>query len=149
MSPTFTEWMMDGIWPDDITPQQCADMIDYYVKLVGVDHVGIASDDMFTTKPTMDFVAKNKSMYADGGYMVNAFEKGASGCGELAKILPAITDELWKRGYKDEDLRKIYGENKMRVYREVWEGFAPENDPVSREERNRFVNEQRQRFVQQ
>lgn len=148
VSPTFTEWMMDGIWPDDITPQQCADMIDYYVKLVGVDHVGIASDDMFTTKPTMDFVAKNATMYADGGYMVNAFNRGASGCGELSKILPAVTDELWKRGYKDEDIRKIYGGNKMRVYREVWEGFAPENDPVSKEERERFVDEQRSKFLQ-
>jgi membrane dipeptidase len=29
VSPTFTEWMMDGIWPDDITPQQAAEMIDY------------------------------------------------------------------------------------------------------------------------
>lgn len=148
VSPTFTEWMMDGIWPEDITPQQCADMIDYYVKLVGVDHVGIASDDMFTTKPTMDFVAKNAAMYADDGYMVNAFNRGATGCGELSKILPAITDELWKRGYTNEDLKKIYGGNKMRVYREVWEGFAPENDPVSQEERERFVNEQRQKFLQ-
>ncbi len=120
VSPTFTEWMMDGIWPDDITPQQCADMIDYYVKLVGVDHVGIASDDLFTTEPIIDFVAKNSAMYADDGYMVNAFDKGASGCGELAKILPAITDELWKRGYKNEDIAKIYGGNKMRVYNEVW-----------------------------
>ena len=73
---------------------------------------------------------------------------GADGCGELAKILPAITDELWERGYSNEDLAKIYGGNKMRVYREVWEGFAPENDPVTREERERFVNEQRQKFLQ-
>jgi microsomal dipeptidase-like Zn-dependent dipeptidase len=123
-------------------------IIDYYVKLVGVDHVGIASDDMFTTKPTMDFVAKNSAMYADDGYMVSAFNKGATGCGELAKILPAITDELWKRGYSDEDIKKIYGGNKMRVYREVWEGFSPENDPVSKEDRDRFVNEQRQKFLQ-
>lgn len=148
VSPTFTEWMMDGIWPDDITPAQCADMIDYYVKLVGVDHVGIASDDMFTTKPTMDFVAKNAGMYADGGYMVDAFNKGAAGCGELAKILPAVTDELWKRGYSDEDIQKVYAENKMRVYREVWEGIAPENDPVDSEYRKRFINEQREKFNQ-
>lgn len=148
VSPTFTEWMMDGIWPDDITPQQCADMIDYYVKLVGVDHVGIASDDMFTTKPTMDFVAKNSAMYDDDGYMVDAFNKGASGCGELSKILPAITDELWKRGYTNEDLKKIYGGNKMRVYREVWEGFSPENDPVNKEERDQFIEEQRAKFIQ-
>ncbi|QTN39098.1 membrane dipeptidase [Cryomorphaceae bacterium] len=148
VSPTFTEWMMDGIWPDDITPQQCADMIDYYVQLVGVDHVGIASDDMFTTKPTMDFVAANPTMYNDGGYMVDAFNKGASGCGELAKILAAVTDELWSRGYTNEDLAKIYGGNKMRVYREVWEGFAPENDPVDAREREEFVREQRQKYLQ-
>jgi len=98
VSPTFTEWMMDGIWPDDITPQQAADMIDYYVKLVGVDHVGIASDDMFTTEPTMNFVNANPNLYADDGYMVDAFQSGAAGCGELAKILAAVTDELWKRG---------------------------------------------------
>jgi membrane dipeptidase len=120
VSPTFTEWMMDGVWPEDITPVQCANMIDYYVKLVGVDYVGIATDDMFTTKPTMDFVAKNTAMYNDGGYMVDAFNKGAAGCGELAKILPAITDELWKRGYSNDDIAKIYAGNKMRVFNQVW-----------------------------
>ena len=146
VSPTFTEWMMDGVWPGDITPKQCTEMIDYYVKLVGVDHVGIASDDMFTTKPTMDFVARNASMYADDGYMVNAFNKGATGCGELARILPAVTDELWKMGYTNEDIEKIYGRNKMRVYREVWEGFTPEGDPVDADYRYRLINEMRQKF---
>ena len=101
VSPTFTEWMMDGIWPEDITPQQCADMIDYYVDLLGVDHVGIASDDMFTTEPTMNFVAANPGLYADGGYMTDAFDRGATGCAELSKILAAITDELWKRGFSN------------------------------------------------
>ena len=122
VSPTFTEWMMDGVWPDDISPKQCADMIDYYVKLVGVDHVGIATDDMFTTKPTMNFVNANPNLYNDDGYMVKAFKAGADGCGELAKILAAVTDDLWARGYTDEDLKKIYGGNKMRVYAQVWEG---------------------------
>jgi membrane dipeptidase len=146
VSPTFTEWMMDGIWPDDITPEQCADMIDYYVKLVGVDHVGIASDDMFTTKPTLDFVAKNAGMYADGGYMTDAFNKGASGCGELSKILAAVTDELWKRGYTEEDLAKIYGGNKMRVYQQVWEGVAPERHEVEMEDRVLLREALKQRF---
>lgn len=136
VSPTFTEWMMDGIWPDDITPQQCADMIDYYVKLVGEDHVGIASDDMFTYKPTLDFTMKNAASYNDGGYMIDAFKKGADGCGELAKILAAVTDELWKRGYTDEQLRKIYGGNKMRVYAKLWgEGTPPGNASLTPERR--------------
>jgi membrane dipeptidase len=125
VSPTFTEWMMDGIWPDDITPKQAADMIDYYVKLLGVDHVGLATDDMFDVSLVVEFAKKNAAMYAYGGYMINAFNKGADDCAMLARILPAITDELWKRGYSNEDLAKIYGSNKMRVYQQVWEG-APE-----------------------
>ncbi|MBT8294604.1 MAG: dipeptidase [Eudoraea sp.] len=120
VSPTFTEWMMDGVWPDDITPSQCADMIDYYVKLVGINHVGIATDDMFTLEILMKFVGANADNYDDDGYMMKAMDKGASGCAELAKILPAITDELWKRGYKDEDIKKVYGGNMLRVYKEVW-----------------------------
>ncbi len=125
VSPTFTEWMMDGIWPDDITPQQGADMIDYYVKLVGADHVGIASDDLFTTEPIAAFAKSQPDAYDDDGYMFNAFDKGATGTGELAKFLPAVTDELWKRGYSNEDLKKIFGGNKMRVYKQVWEGESP------------------------
>jgi len=120
VSPTFTEWMMDGVWPDDITPLQCAQMIDYYVKLLGADHVGIATDDMFTLEIIMGFVDANPGAYDDDGYMIDAFKKGAAGCGELAKILPAITDELWKMGYTDEDIRKVYGGNLLRVYGQVW-----------------------------
>jgi len=120
VSPTFTEWMMDGIWPDDITPKQCAKMIDYYVKLIGVDHVGIATDDMFVLSLVKAFAAANPKAYDDDGYMLDAFEKGAEGCGELAKILPAVTDELWKMGYSNEDIAKVYGGNMMRVYKKVW-----------------------------
>ena len=126
VSPTFTEWMMDGIWPDDITPSQVADMIEYYVKLVGADHVGIASDDLFTTKFVADFAKANADLYQDDGYMVKAFDQGATGCGELSKILAAATDELWKRGFSNEDLQKVFGGNKMRVYKQVWEGQHPE-----------------------
>lgn len=125
VAPTFTEWMMDGIWPENITPKQAADMIDYYAKLVGVDHVAIASDDMFDVSLVVEFAKKNAAMYADGGYMIDAFNKGATDSGPLARILAAITDELWKRGYSNKDLAKIYGGNKMRVYQRVWEG-APE-----------------------
>jgi len=58
--------------------------------------------------------------------MINAFNKGATGSGELAKILAAITDDLWARGYSNEDLAKIYGGNKMRVYAQMWEGISPD-----------------------
>ncbi len=146
VSPTFTEWMMDGVWPEDISPRQAADMIDYYVKLVGVDHVGIATDDMFSTALVVDFATKNADMYADGGYMIDAFNKGATGNGELAKTLAAITDELWSRGYTNEDLAKIYGGNKLRVYAQVWDGTSPEQFGEEYAERLRLREALRQRY---
>lgn len=146
VSPTFTEWMMDGVWPEDISPKQAADMIDYYVKLVGVDHVGLATDDMFSTELVVDFATKNAAMYDDGGYMIDAFNKGATGNGELAKILAAITDDLWERGYTNEDLAKIYGGNKMRVYAQVWEGKPPEQFVAEHPERLRLRQEFRDYF---
>lgn len=146
VSPTFTEWMMDGVWPDDISPKQAADMIDYYVKLVGVDHVGIATDDMFSTELVVNFAEANADLYNDGGYMLGAFKKGATGNGELAKILAAITDDLWARGYTNEDLAKIYGGNKMRVWAQVWEGVPPERFLIEYPERLRLRQEFQNNF---
>jgi len=147
VSPTFTEWMMDGIWPDNITPKQAADMVDYYVKLVGVDHVGIASDDMFSVKNVVKFAQANPSAYDDDGYMISAFDKGATDTGMLARILPAITDELWKRGYTNDDLAKIYGGNKMRVYQQAWEGVSAEEHARDYEDRVKLRNDLRERFM--
>ncbi|OAN10870.1 dipeptidase [Photobacterium jeanii] len=149
VAPTFTEWMMDGVWPEDISPQQAADMVDYYVKLVGVDHVGIATDDMFSTAMVVDFATKNAKMYDDGGYMIEAFNKGATGNGELAKILAAMTDELWKRGYSNEDLAKIYGGNKMRVYAQVAEGVNPKAFQKAYSQKLKTLTELRKQSRQQ
>ena len=59
-------------------------------------------------------------------------------------VSPTFTE--WMMGYSNEDLEKIYGRNKMRVYREVWEGFAPEDDPVDADERYQLINDLRKRF---
>ena len=122
-------------------------MIDYYVKLVGVDHVGIASDDMFSVELVVDFATKNAEVYNDGGYMIDAFNRGATGSGEMAKILAAVTDELWARGYTNEDLAKIYGGNKMRVYAQVWEGKSAAQFDREYSERLRLREEYRKRFA--
>lgn len=66
--------------------------IDYVVKLVGVDHVGIGSD-------------------FDGG-------GGLADCVDVTDF-PKITDELIKRAYSKTDIAKIWGGNFMRVYKQV------------------------------
>ncbi len=120
VSVTATEWMMDGVWPDDITPKHFADMIDGAIKIAGINHVGIGTDDMMTTAKVVPFAMANADKYADNGYMIHAFDQGATGCGELSKHLAATTDELWKLGYSNEDLKKLFGGNLMRIYQQTW-----------------------------
>jgi len=74
------------------TVADAVDHIDYIVKKVGIDYVGIGSD-------------------FDGGGEL-------SDC-RAANELPQITFELIRRGYSDEDIEKIWGGNFMRVWEEV------------------------------
>jgi len=120
VSPPTVEWMVAGVFPDDLTPLQYAQMIDYYAQLVGVDHVGISSDDQFTMENVIPFALANPQAYDDGNYMLDAFETGADSVAPLHNILPAVTDELWEMGYSDEDIAKFYAGNMMRVYEQVW-----------------------------
>jgi len=66
--------------------------IDYVAKLIGVDHVGIGTD-------------------FDGG-------GGIDGCRDASEV-PNITFGLLRRGYGEDDIRKIWGANLMRVFTKV------------------------------
>ena len=65
------------------------DHIDHIVQVAGVDYVGLGSD-------------------FDG---VSDLPEGMEDCSQL----PNITYELLKRGYREQDIRKILGENFLRV----------------------------------
>lgn len=68
--------------------------IDHAVKIAGVDHVGLGSD-------------------FDGAVM-------PLGMQDVSHI-PQITDALLKKGYSESDIRKILGENTLRVLSQVEE----------------------------
>jgi membrane dipeptidase len=68
--------------------ERIIDHIDHAVKLVGPDHVGLGSD-------------------FDGADMPDGLED----CSKL----PKITEALMRKGYSDEDIRKILGENTLRI----------------------------------
>ena len=76
----------------DATVSDAVDHIDHIVRIVGIDHVGIGTD-------------------FDGG-------GGLDGCYDVSEI-GNITRELVRRGYTEKQIRKIWGENFMRVFREV------------------------------
>lgn len=68
--------------------ERIIDHIDHAVKLVGADHVGLGSDFDGATMP-----------------------EGMDDCSHL----PQITEALMRKGYSDDDIRKILGLNLLRV----------------------------------
>jgi membrane dipeptidase len=71
------------------------DHIDHIIKVAGIDHVGIGSD--FDGVPLTGLPV---------------------GMEDISK-LPTITYELMKRGYSDADIKKVLGENLLRVMSQV------------------------------
>jgi membrane dipeptidase len=67
-----------------------ADHIEHIARVAGIDHVGLGSD-------------------FDG---VPRLPEGFEDCTKL----PALTRELWRRGFHEPEIRKILGENFLRVF---------------------------------
>jgi len=85
---------IDRQWPaaGRATVKDYVDHIDYAVKLIGIDHVGIASD-------------------FDGGGGVDGWNSAAESFN--------VTLELVRRGYTEEQIGKIWSGNLLRVWGEV------------------------------
>ena len=78
--------------PPDVNVSDLVDHIDYMVSLIGIDHVGISSD-------------------FDGG-------GGIEGWSDASETFN-VTLELVRRGYSEEEIAKLWGENLLRVLDEV------------------------------
>ena len=78
--------------PARATVSDFVNHIDYAVKLIGIDHVGISSD-------------------FDGG-------GGVTGWSDASETFN-VTHELVKRGYTEEQIAKIWSGNLLRVMGEV------------------------------
>jgi membrane dipeptidase len=85
------EYMQSGKLPR-VAWTKIIEHIDHAVKIAGIDHVGLGSD-------------------FDGAMMPFGMED--------ASHLPQITQALLQKGYADSDIRKILGENTLRLLREV------------------------------
>jgi membrane dipeptidase len=72
--------------------KELVDHIDYAVKLIGVDHVGISSD-------------------FDGGGGIEGWDSAADTAN--------VTIELVRRGYSEDDIARLWGRNLLRVWADV------------------------------
>ena len=90
----FAEWDELKAWKQTELPnvKDLVDHIDHVKNLVGVDYVGIGSD------------------FDGGGGLID--------CMDVSQF-PNITRELIRRGYTENEIRKIWGGNLLRVFKEV------------------------------
>jgi membrane dipeptidase len=102
---TRKAWLAEHPSPQT-TIGQVADHIDHLRDVAGIDHVGIGSD-------------------FDGGEVLSEGLRDVAG-------FPRLLGELLRRGYSDDDVRKIAGGNVLRVMREteaVAARLQPERGP--------------------
>lgn len=105
---TDSAWQYESqYWKDNpvgkATVEDVANHIDHIVKLVGVDYVGIGSD-----------------FNGVGDHLPIGLE-------DVSKY-PNLIYELLKRGYSEKDIRNIFGENLIRVWKKVEEVSAVKNN---------------------
>ena len=107
------------------------DAIAYFADLVGIDHVGIGLDS--NAEPGA-YNRQDARHIADGSFREDSpesmYDKAfAAGKGKASIYTdgifgvanyPNIVDKLLKRGFSHDDVRKIMGENFLRVFKQTW-----------------------------
>lgn len=100
------------------------DQIDYAVKLMGIDHVGIGTD--FVTGMGSGELFNSEDWGEGGKYLADVHlyrdiwppQSAHEGFEDESKF-PNVTRGLVSRGYKDDEIQKILGGNWMRLLDEV------------------------------
>jgi membrane dipeptidase len=85
----FASWRKTHPEPHQATLRDAADHIDHIREVAGIDHVGIGSD-------------------------FDGFKNPPAGLEDVS-CFPALLAELQKRGYGESDLKKVAGQNLLRV----------------------------------
>lgn len=100
---------------NDISAARMVEHIDYVAQMVGAQHVGLGLDYL----PDVEEVPKLFARYPHAwpGYSAEDLMDNRFAPPEL---LPEITELLLAKGYADDDVRGILGENFLRVARQVW-----------------------------
>lgn len=102
--------------------------VDYMVDLVGINHVGIGLDFFLGQAgviPPRQAKARYEALVASGRWKPDSYPPppyyyptGIDG----PHGYPNLTRGLLERGFSEEDVTKILGQNLIRVFRQVWQG---------------------------
>ena len=91
--------------------------IDYLVDLVGIEHVGIGLD--FDDSATLETWSDGHQIHPELDSRWSFEERRIHNLSRPVE-LPKMSRALVSAGYSDDDIRKILGENFLRVFRHVW-----------------------------
>jgi membrane dipeptidase len=93
------------------TASKLADTIEYIAQIVGPRYAAIGLDYIIDPKGMARYIRNNASFYGDGN------QYPADGYIDFAppSLLPEVTEELIRRGYSDQHVSGILGENYLRV----------------------------------
>jgi len=126
--PSFVNWTKtdEGVKP---TIEDAMDHIDYIANLVGIKHVGLGFDFVEGSAGPDDRARRIRPPRPDDGLLTrpNVWGKRApSGYWEFTENLdditktPNIAKGMVARGYSDQEIRGVLGENWLRVFKRAW-----------------------------
>ncbi|MBV9575122.1 MAG: membrane dipeptidase, partial [Gammaproteobacteria bacterium] len=98
---------------NDVSTEKIVEHIDYVAQLVGAEHVGIGLDCIFDTEEAKKFADNNPKTFPV-----------AYGFKDIAVAQPEqfseISELLITRGYSENDINNILGENFFRIAKAIW-----------------------------
>jgi membrane dipeptidase len=104
--PGFVKW-------ENPTLDDLLNHVDHIANLVGTDHFGIGFDYSQTTLASYKYWGYDPETYPLPPWV---YPKNI----DTIDKTPNFTQGLVSRGYSDKDIKKILGENFIRVYQQVW-----------------------------
>jgi membrane dipeptidase len=94
---------------------------EYCVALMGIDHVAFGPDTLFGDHVALHHAfARQLSIKSAHGQQEFQEVEFVDGVENPAEEFPNIVRWLVKHNYTDDDIRKVLGDNAMRVLKEVW-----------------------------
>ena len=94
------------------------EQFDYARALLGVDHIGIGSDFPWGWGETFEMIPSDSLTFPPHALSEGHVEtvEGFADSSELPNVIAGLRD----RGWREDELDKVLGENWLRVYEQVW-----------------------------
>lgn len=108
------------------TVNDVLDQMEYAIRLIGIDRVGVGSDlcnysARTLVVPPHSSIRQHRPLHPEvfGVGPVDRYDPYPQGLDHHSGMMN-ITRGLLQRGYSDDDIRKLMGENWLRLFKKVW-----------------------------